>query len=71
MLSYPIDNKVDGATFFLLEGDELEEIVKSVDITKQLQDLQKQLLETVSILCHLAFRGIHVPTSVKENNIAS
>ena len=45
----------DIATFFLLERDELEEIVKSVDIAKQLQDLQKQLLETVSILCYLGY----------------
>ena len=48
---YSIDNKVDGATFLLLERDELKEIVKSVGTIKQLQELQKQQLEAmVSIL---------------------
>ena len=47
------DNKVDGATFLLLEREELKEIVKSVGTIKQLQELQKQLLgATVSILYH-------------------
>ncbi|XP_065900804.1 interferon-induced very large GTPase 1-like isoform X2 [Dysidea avara] len=43
------DNKVDGATFFLLETDELKEIVKSVETIKQLRELQKQLLGTTKI----------------------
>jgi len=53
-MSYPVDNKVDGATFLLLEKDDLHEIVKSVGIIKQLQKLQTELLgATVSVLCHL------------------
>ena len=55
---YSIDNKVDGATFLLLERDELKEIVKSVGTIKQLQELQKQLL--VSILLPVYYmRSMH------------
>jgi len=50
----PTDNKVDGVTFLLLDRDELNEIVKSVETIQQLQKLQTQLLEpTVSVLCNL------------------
>jgi len=43
---YIPDNNVNGATFLLLEKDDLKEIVKSVGTVKQLQLLQNQLLET-------------------------
>jgi len=45
-LTYIPDNNVNGATFLLLEKDDLKEIVKSVGTVKQLQQLQSQLLET-------------------------
>ena len=54
--SYFIDNNVDGATFLLLERDELKEIVKSVGTIKQLQGLQNQLLKTTVSTLYIQYK---------------
>jgi len=47
LYTYPTENNVNGATFLMLEKDDLKEIVKSVGTVKQLQLLQNQLLGTI------------------------
>lgn len=46
LILHPTENNVSGATFLLLDKDDLKEIVRSIGTVKQLQQLQKQLLET-------------------------
>jgi len=47
LYTYPTENNVNGATFLMLEKDDLKEIVKSVGTVRQLQQLQNQLLGTI------------------------